>query len=125
MWTSGKISEKDVKLKRAYESPTDSDGKRILVDRLWPRGIRKTDAAIDHWATELAPSTELRKWFAHDPSLWEEFRRRYAAEIEAHREELDRLHDLALIDPITLVYAARDETHNDAVVLREFLLAHR
>lgn len=69
MWMSGKISEKDVKLKRAYESPTDSDGKRILVDRLWPRGIRKTDAAIDYWATELAPSTELRKWFAHDPSL--------------------------------------------------------
>lgn len=122
---STKISEKDVKLKRAYESPTDSDGKRVLVDRLWPRGVRKTDAAIDYWAKELAPSTELRKWFAHDPSRWEEFRRRYVAEIEAHREEFDRLRDLALEGPITLVYAAHDETHNDAVVLRELLLAHR
>lgn len=124
MWMSGKISEKNVKLKRAYERPTDGDGKRVLVDRLWPRGVRKTDAAIDYWVKELAPSTELRKWFAHDPSRWEEFRRRYAAEIEAHREEYDRLRDLALKGPITLVYAARDETHNDAVVLREFLLAH-
>lgn len=122
---SAKISEKDVKLKRAYESPTDVDGKRVLVDQLWPRGVRKTDAAIDYWMKELAPSTELRKWFAHDPSRWEEFRRRYAAEIEAHREEFDRLSDLALKGPITLVYAARDETHNDAVVLRELLLAHR
>ncbi|TCU41391.1 DUF488 domain-containing protein [Rhizobium azibense] len=120
-----KISGEDVKLKRAYEGPTDSDGKRVLVDRLWPRGVRKTDAAIDYWAKELAPSTELRKWFAHDPSRWEEFRRRYTAEIEAHREEFDRLRDLALKGPITLVYAARDETHNDAVVLRELLLAHR
>ncbi|WP_370009236.1 DUF488 domain-containing protein [Sinorhizobium fredii] len=122
---SGKISEKNVKLKRAYERPMDSDGKRVLVDRLWPRGVRKTDAAIDYWVKELAPSTELRRWFAHDPSRWEEFRRRYAAEIEAHREEFDRLRDLALKSPITLVYAARDETHNDAVVLRELLLAHR
>lgn len=120
-----KISGKDVKLKRAYESPTDSDGKRVLVDRLWPRGVSKTDAAIDYWAKELAPSTELRKWFAHDPSRWAEFRQRYTAEIEAHREEFDRLRDLALKGPITLVYAARDETHNDAVVLRELLLAHR
>lgn len=122
---SGKISEKNVKLKRAYESPTDSDGKRVLVDRLWPRGVTKTDAAIDYWAKELAPSTELRKWFAHDPSRWEEFGRRYAAEINEHREEFDRLRDLALKGPITLVYAARDETHNDAVILRELLLVHR
>ncbi|WP_370125374.1 DUF488 domain-containing protein [Sinorhizobium fredii] len=93
---SGKISEKNVKLKRAYERPTDSDGKRVLVDRLWPRGVRKTDAAIDYWVKELAPSTELRKWFAHDPSRWEEFRRRYAAEIEAHREEFDRLRNRRL-----------------------------
>ncbi|PDT81512.1 DUF488 domain-containing protein [Sinorhizobium sp. BJ1] len=122
---SAKISGKDVRLKRAYESPTDSDGTRVLVDRLWPRGVRKTDAAIDYWIKELAPSTELRIWFAHDPSRWEEFRRRYTAEIEAHHEEFDRLRDLALKGPITLVYAAHDETHNDAVVLRELLLAHR
>lgn len=122
---SAKISEKNVKLKRAYESPTDGDGKRVLVDRLWPRGVSKTDAAIDYWAKELAPSTELRKWFAHDPSRWEEFRRRYAEEIKEHREEFDRLRNLALNGPITLVYAPRDEKHNDAVVIKEILLAHR
>ncbi|WP_324765216.1 DUF488 family protein (plasmid) [Sinorhizobium meliloti] len=122
---SAKISEKNVKLKRAYESPTDGDGKRVLVDRLWPRGVSKTDAAIDYWAKELAPSTELRKWFAHDPSRWEEFRRRYAEEIKEHREEFDRLRNLALNGSITLVYAARDEKHNDAVVIKEILLAHR
>lgn len=122
---SAKISGKDVKLKRAYESPTDSDGTRVLVDRLWPRGVRKADAAIDYWAKELAPSTELRKWFAHDPSRWAEFRRRYVEEIEEHREEFDRLRNLALKGPVILVYAAHDEMHNDAVVLRELLLAHR
>lgn len=122
---STKISEQNVKLKRAYESPTDGDGKRVLVDRLWPRGLRKTDAAIDYWAKELAPSTELRKWFAHEPSRWAEFRRRYSEEIKEQREEFERLRNLALNGPITLVYAARDETHNDAVVLREILLAHR
>ena len=122
---NAKISDKNVKLKRAYEKPTADDGKRVLVDRLWPRGVKKTDAAIDYWAKELAPSTELRKWFGHDPARWEEFRRRYAAEIEAHREEFNRLRDLALKGPVTLVYAAHDETHNDAVVLREILLVHR
>ncbi|WP_042777927.1 DUF488 domain-containing protein, partial [Sinorhizobium fredii] len=111
--------------KRAYERPTDSDGKRVLVDRLWPRGVRKTDAAIDYWVKELAPSTELRKWFAHDPSRWEEFRGRYAAEIGEDREEFDRLRDLALRGPITLVYAACDETHNERETRRERLLAHR
>jgi uncharacterized protein YeaO (DUF488 family) len=120
-----KISEERVKIKRAYESPASDDGTRVLVDRLWPRGLKKTDAAIDHWAKELAPSTELRKWFAHDPARWEEFRRRYSEEIREHREEFDRLRDLARKGPLTLVYAAHDETHNDAVVLREILLTRR
>ncbi|HLP70474.1 MAG TPA: DUF488 family protein [Rhizobium sp.] len=120
---SAKISEKNVKLKRAYEAPTDGDGKRILVDRLWPRGVRKSDAAIDYWVKELAPSTELRKWFSHEPSRWEEFRQRYAEEIKKRHEEFDRLRNLALAGPITLVFAARDEAHNDAVVLKEILLA--
>ena len=118
-----RISEERVKLKRAYESPADEDGTRVLVDRLWPRGVRKTDAAIDQWAKELAPSTELRKWFGHDPARWEEFRQRYLAEIHEHREAFDRLRDLARKGPVTLVYAAHDEAHNDAVVLREILLA--
>lgn len=120
-----KILEQNVRLKRAYEGATVADGTRVLVDRLWPRGVKKIDAAIDHWAKELAPSTELRTWFGHDPARWEEFCRRYAAEITAHREEIDRLRDLALKGPVTLVYGARDETHNDAVVLREIILAHR
>jgi uncharacterized protein YeaO (DUF488 family) len=97
----------------------------VLVDRLWPRGVKKTEAAIDHWMKELAPSTELRKWFGHDPARWEEFRRRYAAEIQEHRNELDRMRGLMREGTVTLVYSAHDETHNDAVVLREILLTHR
>ncbi|PAP95043.1 DUF488 domain-containing protein [Mesorhizobium wenxiniae] len=120
-----KVPEERVKTKRAYERPADDDGTRVLVDRLWPRGLKKTDAAIDRWAKELAPSTDLRKWFGHDPARWEEFRRRYSEEIRQHREEFDRLRDLARKGPVTLVYAAHDETHNDAVVLREILLARR
>ncbi|TPK97021.1 MULTISPECIES: DUF488 domain-containing protein [unclassified Mesorhizobium] len=122
---SGKVFDERVKLKRAYESPAADDGTRVLIDRLWPRGVKKTDAAIDCWIKELAPSTELRKWFGHDPARWEEFRRRYAAEIHAHRDELDRLRDLILQGAVTLVYSAHDEAHNDAVVLREILLGHR
>ena len=120
-----KMSEERVKIKRAYESPASDDGTRVLVDRLWPRGLKKTDVAIDHWAKELAPSTELRKWFAHDPARWEEFRQRYSQEIREHREEFNRLRDLARKGPLTLVYAAYDENYNDAVVLREILLTRR
>jgi uncharacterized protein YeaO (DUF488 family) len=122
---SDKISDENVRLKRAYDSPAADDGQRVLVDRLWPRGVKKADAAVDHWAKELAPSTKLRKWFGHDPARWEEFRRRYSEEINHRADELDRLRDLALKGPVTLVYAARDEIHNDAVVLREILLDHR
>ena len=122
---SDKISDENVRLKRAYDSPAADDGHRVLVDRLWPRGVKKADAAVDHWAKELAPSTKLRKWFGHDPARWEEFRRRYSEEINQRADELERLRDLALKGPVTLVYAARDEIHNDAVVLREILLDHR
>ncbi|RWE03210.1 DUF488 domain-containing protein [Mesorhizobium sp.] len=122
---SAKAFNETVKLKRAYESPVADDGTRVLIDRLWPRGVKKTEAAIDYWMKELAPSTELRKWFGHDPARWEEFRRRYAAEIREHRDELDRLRDLNRAGPVTLVYSAHDEAHNDAVVLREILLRHR
>jgi uncharacterized protein YeaO (DUF488 family) len=121
---SEKISEKRVHLKRAYENPGGDDGTRVLVDRLWPRGVKKTDAAIDYWAKELAPSAELRKWFGHDPARWDEFRRRYSAEIRSNGDELERLRNIARNGVLTIVYAARDETHNDAVVLREILLAH-
>jgi uncharacterized protein YeaO (DUF488 family) len=116
------IAAENVRLKRAYQPPGADDGQRILVDRLWPRGVRKVDAAIDHWAKELAPSTELRKWFGHDPARWQAFRRRYVLELRQHGDELDRLRTLAVSGPLTLVYAARDEVHNDAVVLRDVLL---
>ena len=112
-----------VRIKRAYEAPSADDGTRVLVDRLWPRGVRKADAAIDHWAKELAPSTELRKWFGHDPARWAEFRQRYAAELREQGEALERLRALAEKGPVTLVYAAHDEKHNDAVVLRDVLLS--
>jgi uncharacterized protein YeaO (DUF488 family) len=116
------IKAGNVKLKRAYEQAESEDGIRILVDRLWPRGVKKEDAAIDQWMKELAPSTELRKWFGHDPARWEEFRKRYAAEVSGHPEQLQQLRALARKGPVTLVYSAHDEEHNDAVVLRELIL---
>ena len=122
---SKRIAAENVKLKRAYERPSAADGTRVLVDRLWPRGIKKADAKVDHWVKELAPSTELRKWFGHDPTRWQEFRRRYAGELRQHNDQVDRLRDLARAGPITLVYAAHDEIHNDAVVLRDILLGSR
>jgi uncharacterized protein YeaO (DUF488 family) len=117
-----KIPAANVKLKRAYEPPAAGDGMRILVDRLWPRGVTKKRAAIDQWMKEIAPSTELRKWFGHDPDRWDEFRRRYAKEVHKNSDLLDRLRSFARHGPITLVYSARDETHNDAVELRRLIL---
>jgi uncharacterized protein YeaO (DUF488 family) len=117
-----KIATNHVKLKRAYEAPANDDGTRILIDRLWPRGVKKTDAAIDEWMKEIAPSTELRKWFSHDPRRWQEFRRRYRSEIQQHPERFDRLRTLARHGKVTLVFSARDQVHNDAVVLKDLLL---
>ena len=117
-----KITADNVRLKRAYEPSAAADGTRILIDRLWPRGVKKVDAAIDQWAKDIAPSTALRKWFGHDPARWQEFRSRYAAEVHTHPEQLKQLRALAKQGPITLVYSARDEVHNDAVALRELLL---
>ncbi|MET4799748.1 DUF488 family protein [Bradyrhizobium sp. LB11.1] len=117
-----KLVAENIKLKRAYDEVHSSDGTRILVDRLWPRGIRKVDAAIDLWAKDIAPSTWLRKWFGHNPDRWTEFRRCYSEEMRQHRERLDELRALAQQGRITLVFAAHDAAHNDAVVLREILL---
>ncbi|HEX5461009.1 MAG TPA: DUF488 domain-containing protein [Steroidobacteraceae bacterium] len=111
-----------VSIKRAYEPPASSDGTRILVDRLWPRGVTKTDAHITQWMKEIAPSNELRKWFGHDPERWGEFRRRYRAELGQKRELMAELRSLARKGRLTLVYSAHDEAHNQAVVLREALL---
>jgi uncharacterized protein YeaO (DUF488 family) len=119
---SKNIAAKNVRLKRAYEPAAAGDGTRVLVDRLWPRGVTKKAAAIDFWAKELAPSTELRKWFGHDPVRWEEFRKRFTKELQQHAAQLEELRTIARQGPLTLVYAAHDEAHNDAVVLRGLLL---
>ena len=121
---SEKISPERIRLKRAYEPPSHSDGKRILVDRLWPRGVKKAEAAIDGWFKYLSPSTGLRKWFGHDPARWEEFQQRFASELRQHPDDLNKVRDLAREGPVTLIYAARDEAHSDAVVLRDVLLGH-
>src|SRR5207244_9627092 len=111
----------DVRLKRAYESAAASDGYRVLIDRIWPRGITRERARLDEWARELAPSTELRRWFGHDPARFEEFRRRYSQELAAHEGKLRELRRRARAGTLTLVYGARDREHNDAVVLIEIL----
>ncbi|MGH8217914.1 MAG: DUF488 domain-containing protein [Steroidobacteraceae bacterium] len=115
-------SSLDIRIKRAYEPASAADGTRILVDRIWPRGVKKADAHVKQWLKEVAPSTELRKWFGHDPARWEEFRRRYEAELARKRDLLAELRELAKSGPLTLVYSAHDEAHNQAVVLRDRLL---
>jgi uncharacterized protein YeaO (DUF488 family) len=116
------IPAANVKLKRAYDPAVSGDGKRILVDRLWPRGVSKARAHLDSWMKDIAPSTELRTWFDHVPARWEEFRRRYRDELKQHRALLSELRRLARGGAITLVYGAKDEAHNEAVVLRNVLL---
>lgn len=110
-----------VKIKRVYASPAPVDGYRVLVDRLWPRGMSKANIRIDEWQKDCAPSTQLRKWFSHDAGKWDEFGRRYMAELEAKKEEVTAFVSRAKKGPITLVYAAKDEQHNQAVVLRQFI----
>lgn len=112
-----------VRLKRAYEPPAPSDGYRVLIDRLWPRGVARANAHLDEWAKELAPSAELRRWFGHDPARFTEFRRRYLGELAAREDELGELRRRARGGTVTLVYGARDTEHNDAVVLAELLRA--
>lgn len=112
-------------LRRAYDPPTRNDGYRVLVDRIWPRGVSKDDADIAWWARELAPSDELRRWFGHDPQRWDEFQHRYRAELDDHDDALDTLVDHIARGRVTLVYAARDQQHNNAVALREVLEQRR
>jgi uncharacterized protein YeaO (DUF488 family) len=110
-----------IRLKRAYERPELEDGTRILVDRLWPRGLTKEKAAIDLWLKEVAPSTELRKWFRHDPKKWRNFRSRYRTELKQHSAALELIKRKAKEGVVTLIYGARDQEHNEAVVLQEIL----
>ena len=110
-----------MKIKRVYEKPEKEDGKRILVDRLWPRGLTKEKAGIDLWLKDIAPSTELRKWFNHDPAKWKEFQKRYQLELENNKEQVSILNELFKKGPVTLVYGAKDREHNEALVLKEWL----
>lgn len=107
--------------KRVYEPPADDDGRRILVDRLWPRGLSKDKADVDLWLKDIAPSAELRKWFGHDPGKWSEFQRRYRAELDSNGEVFQSLKEAIGKGPATLLYGARDEEHNHALVLRDLL----
>jgi len=117
-----RVAANNVRLKRAYEPAAAGDGTRILVDRLWPRGVSKSGIALDQWMKDIAPSSELRKWFRHDPARWAQFRTRYARELHANAELLGQLRSRARDRPITLVYSAHDEAHNHAMVLRDLIL---
>ena len=110
-----------IRIKRIYEEPSADDGLRVLVDRLWPRGISKARAQVDRWEKDIAPSTELRHWFGHDPAKWEEFLQRYRAELEDKKELLSQLREEANERTVTLLYAAKDEEHNNAVALKRYI----
>ena len=116
------VPARNVRIKRIYEPAAKEDGTRILIDRLWPRGITRIEARLDQWNREVTPSARLRAWFGHDPQRWTEFGRRYRAELAAHADALDRLRRQARAAPITLLYAAKDERHTHAIVLRNVLL---
>ena len=111
----------NIHLKRIYDPPSPADGHRVLVDRLWPRGITRARAAIDLWLQEIAPSAELRQWFAHDPARWGDFQAKYRRELEERPEAVATLRDLVRRGPLTLLFAARDEERNNAVVIKRFL----
>jgi uncharacterized protein YeaO (DUF488 family) len=112
-----------ISLRRVYEDDAGGDDLRFLVERLWPRGVRRSALRLTDWLRHVAPSTELRTWFGHDPRRWEEFRRRYVAELDAHPEAWQPLRDAAAAGDVTLLYSSRDAEHNNAVALREYLLA--
>jgi uncharacterized protein YeaO (DUF488 family) len=110
-----------ISLKRAYEKPDRQDGFRVLVERLWPRGLKKEAVALDLWLKDIAPSPELRRWFGHDPARWEEFCRRYRSELAEKSEAVELLREHVQRGPVTLVYGSRDEEHNAAAALKKFL----
>ncbi len=111
-------------LKRAYETSGPEDGTRFLVERLWPRGVKKSDLRVDGWLKDVAPSDALRRWFGHDPNKWPEFRRRYFEELNSHPESWEQIQTAARHGRVTLVYSAHDTEHNNAVALKEYLQAH-
>jgi len=119
------MKRRPVRLKRVYEEPSKSDGMRVLIDRLWPRGLTKEPVAADLWLREVAPSAPLRRWFGHDARRWREFSRKYRAELERHPEVLELLDDLRRRAPVTLIFGARDAAHSHAVVLQQVLDEYR
>ena len=110
-----------VKVKRVYEEPAKSDGHRVLVDRIWPRGLKKSEARIDEWLREIAPSTGLRKWFKHDPGKWEQFKKKYAVELKEHREQVEKLARESRKRNVNLLFGAKDTVHNNALALKEYI----
>ena len=112
---------KTINIKRVYDDKSKDDGYRVFIDRLWPRGVSKDEAHFDEWLKDLAPSTELRKWFDHDPDRFEEFRKRYKKQLEEHKAELDKLRSKAKSEKVTLLFAAKDTEMNNAVVVKEVL----
>lgn len=118
------MKRRPVRLKRVYEQPSEMDGMRVLVDRLWPRGLTKHDVSADLWLRDAAPSPELRRWYGHDPKRWRRFSRKYRIELARQPEVLELLDDLRRRAPVTLIFGARDEAHSHAVVLREMLDKH-
>ena len=114
-----------IRLKRVYEKPSRTDGLRILVDRLWPRGLTKQRAAVTLWLKDVAPSTELRKWFGHEPARWKQFQSRYRKELRKKKDALKLLRQKAKTHTVTLLYGARDEEHNEALVLKKVLEGRR
>lgn len=110
-----------IELKRVYDAPSKQDGKRFLIERLWPRGIRKQDLAMDEWLKEAGPSTELRKWFSHDPAKWEQFRKKYFAELDSRPEAWAPIRDTAGHHTVTLLYSSHDTEHNNAVALKQYV----
>jgi uncharacterized protein YeaO (DUF488 family) len=110
-----------IRLKRVYDKPANADGRRVLVDRIWPRGLTKQEVRIDEWLKEFAPSTKLRKWFGHDPARWKDFKKRYAAELDEHREQVERLARESRKRTVTLLFGTKDIDHNNAVALKEYI----
>ena len=110
-----------IKVKRVYEKPSPQDGKRILIDRLWPRGLKKGDTGVDEWMREIAPSAELRKWFGHDPSKYEDFKKRYFMELEKKKDLIEKIRKEGKQGTVTLIYSAKDTEHNNATVLVDLL----
>ena len=110
-----------IQLKRVYEKPAKADSRRVLVDRVWPRGLTKREARVDEWLKEIAPSAKLRKWFGHDPARWKEFKKRYAAELDDQRDQVEHLARVAKQRTVTLLFGAKDTSHNNAVALKEYI----